>query len=112
MFWEEFGIGCGGNHGGVIGGKRPRWEIHRQAILSAAPLEDVAQFVVRRYSSRDEKSGHVITAGRSQSLAYQIFHHRALKRSDQVEDLLVAMRKVVFELRLRDVRQGLAADLD
>ena len=68
--------------------------------------------MIRRHSARDEERRHIVGAGRGQSFAHQIFDHRTLKRSDQVESLPIAIRKVVFELRLGNLCQSFAADLD
>ncbi len=57
-------------------------------------------------ASGDEERGYIVGSGGGQRLSHQIFHDCALERCDEIERELVAVREIVFELRLGDRGQS------
>src|SRR5450432_2668518 len=86
---HKFWIGCGGDHGSVVGGKRARREEYRQSFFCSFALERLTQFVVGSHASGYKQCRNVAGAGCGQSLANQILDQRSLERRNQVERWLI-----------------------
>ena len=99
-------ISGGGNHRGVVGGKRVAWEIHVQSSIASALLECRTQLAVRRNSSGDEHGRHSQIFRGFHRPFDQITHYRILEFAKQTQSFRSAERQqlIEFSFASRDSR--------
>src|ERR1700722_8200286 len=79
LSFQKARVTSGGDHRGVVGGKRAAREKDFQAIALCLGFENGAQLAIRGDAAGNANRAHALICGGSKRTGYQVVHHSVLE---------------------------------
>jgi len=86
---HELGPGCGGDHGGIVGGEGEGWEGNWKGMFCGFGGEAATELGVGGHTAGDEDGAGVEVVGGGEGLLEQTADYGVLEAGEEVEGLVV-----------------------